>query len=263
MTSQDQPGWPSQDDHDPPEETQRVGDRSSRSRRKSRSPQAQRKSRWIGIGLSVAVLAGAVAAVISITTSGSNQTAASDSSVPGAAAGTASPGGGTSTTASGGGTSTAKGKVISAAKLAEKGGALSVPANMQNSVAQWQSGAGGRDLTAVSSQLGRALQAMGVKQYSPARYACAQLASKVVTAKAAPQIPDTAMQNLYTKALTELAKGAADCQAAISIKPTGDETQQTNVDTAKLHQSSSELSAGATDIFRATAEIEIISRQHH
>ena len=30
-----------------------------------------------------------------------------------------------------------------------------------------------------------------------------------------------------------------------------------------LHQSTSELSVGATDIFRSTAEIEILSRQHH
>jgi len=71
------------------------------------------------------------------------------------------------------------------------------------------------------------------------------------------------MQELYAKALTELAKGATDCRAAISIKPSGDETNETNVDTTKLHQSTSELSAGATDIFRATAQIQIIARQHH
>jgi hypothetical protein len=71
------------------------------------------------------------------------------------------------------------------------------------------------------------------------------------------------MQNLYTKALSDLAKGAADCRAAISIKASGDETTQANVDTATLHQATAELSAGATDIFRSTAEIEILSRQHH
>ena len=48
------------------EETQRFGDRSSGSRRESRSPRAQRKSRWIGIGLSLAVLPGVSAAVISV-----------------------------------------------------------------------------------------------------------------------------------------------------------------------------------------------------
>jgi hypothetical protein len=95
------------------------------------------------------------------------------------------------------------------------------------------------------------------------RFACTQLAMSVATAAAGPKIPDAAMQELYAKALTDLANGAADCRTAISIKPTGDETTEANVDTARLHQSTSELSAGATNIFRATAEIEIIGRQHH
>ena len=261
MTSEDQAGQPTQDDHDPVEETQRLDDQSSWSRRKSRSPQAQRKNRWIGIGLSLAVLAGVAAAIVSIATTGTHQVASSNSSVPGASPATS--GSGNSGTAAQSGTSTAKGKVISAAKLAEKGGALSVPKSMQSSVARWQSGPGGRDLTAVSSQLGHALQAGGIKQYVTMRYACTQLGSSVATAAAGPQIPNAAMQKLYTKALTELAKGAADCRAAISVKPSGDETNETNVDTTKLHQSTSELSAGATDIFRATAQIQIIARQHH
>jgi hypothetical protein len=95
------------------------------------------------------------------------------------------------------------------------------------------------------------------------RYACTQLAGSVAIAAGGPQIPDAAMEKAYTKALTELAKGAADCQTAISVKPSGDETSETNVDTTKLHQSTSELSAGATDIFRATAQIQIVARQHH
>jgi hypothetical protein len=261
MTSEGQTGQPTQDDHDPLGETQRLDDQSSWSRRKSRSPQAQRKNRWIGIGLSLAVLAGVVAAIVSVTTTGTHQAASSNSSVPGASPATS--GSGNGGTASQGGTSTAKGKVISAASLAEKGGALSVPKTMHSSVVRWQSGAGGRNLTAVSSGLGHALQAGGIKQYVTMRYACTQLGSSVATAAAGPQIPDATMQGLYTKALTELAKGAADCQAAISVKPSGDETNQTNVDTTKLHQSTSELSAGATDIFRATAQIPIIARQGH
>ncbi len=134
---------------------------------------------------------------------------------------------------------------------------------MQGSVASWQSGPGGRDLTAVSNRLGQALQASGIRQYSPMKDACAQLASSVAAAKAGPQIPQAAMQNLYTQALTELAKGAADCQQAISIAPTGDETIQAHVDTATLRKATSEISAGATDVFRATAEIQIASRQQH
>ena len=161
------------------------------------------------------------------------------------------------------GTSTTKGKVISAAKLAEDGGALSLSASMQSRAASWQSGPGGRDLTAVSSRLGQALQASGIRQYTSMKSACTQLASSVVTAEAGPQIPDAAMQNLYAKALAELAKGAADCRTAISVASTGDETTQAHVNTTMLHQATSEISAGATDVFRATAEIEIVSRQQH
>ena len=262
MTSEDQPDQPTQDDHDPVEETQRLDDLLSGSRPKSRSPRGKRKSRWIGIGLSLAVLAGVAAAIVSIATTGTHQVAASNPSVPGAAS-SGTTGSGSSGTASKGGTSTAKGKVISAAKLAENGGALSLPTSMQNSVASWHSGAGGRDLTAVSNRLGQALQAGGIKQYPSMRYACTQLASSVATAAAGPRIPDATMQELYAKALTDLAKGAADCRAAISVKATGDETTEANVDTTKLHQSTSELSAGATGVFRATAQIEIIGRQHH
>ena len=276
MTSQDESGKSPQDDHDPLEETQQLNDTSSRSRHKS-------GRFWIG--LSVVVLAGITAAALSIALGGTqgtagsqaagSQAAGSQAAGSQAAAGQAAPNGSATRGASPGtaepsgratppkGTGTTKGKVISAAKLAEQGGALSLPANMQGSVASWQSGPGGRDLTAVSSRLGQALQASGIRQYSPMKYACAQLASSVAAAKAGPQIPQAAMQNLYAQALTELAKGAADCQQAISIAPTGDETIQAHVNTARLHQATSEISAGATDIFRSTAEIQIASRQQH
>ena len=134
---------------------------------------------------------------------------------------------------------------------------------MQGRVASWQSGSGGRDLTAVSSGLGQTLQASGVRQYSSMRFACTQLASSVATAKAGPQIPDAAMQILYAKALDELAKGASDCRTAISVRPDGDETTEAHVDTAMLHLATSAVSAGATDVFRSTAEIQIASRQQH
>ncbi len=271
MTSQDESGKSSQDDHDPLEETQQLNDTSSRSRHKS-------GRFWIG--LSVVALAGITAAALSIALGGTQGTAGSlaagsqaagsqaatgqaapnSSATRGASPGTAEPSGSATPPK---GTGTTKGKVISAAKLAEQGGALSLPANMQGSVASWQSGPGGRDLTAVSSRLGQALQASGIRQYSPMKDACAQLASSVAAAKAGPPIPQAAMQTLYAQALTELAKGATDCQQAISIAPTGDETIQAHVDTARLRQATSEISAGATDVFRSTAEIQIASRQQH
>jgi hypothetical protein len=266
MTNQDESGKSPQDNHDRLEETQQLNDPSSRSRRKGGR---------LWIALSAVVLAGIAAASLYIALGGTHpaagsqaaagqanvgQAAANGSATRGASPGSATPSGSVKPAK---GTGTTKGKVISAAKVAEQGGALSLPANMQGSVASWQSGPGGRDLTAVSSRLGAALQAGGVRQYSAMKQGCSQLASSVAAAKAGPQIPQAAMQNLSAQALTELAKGAADCQQAISIAPTGDETIQAHVNTARLRQATSEISAGATDLFRSTAEIEIASRQRH
>ena len=261
MTSENQPGPPNRDNHNRPEETRQFAERSPRSRSRSRASRSRFKIRRLWIGLSVIAAVGVSAGLIAYATAGNQQAASSGSSASGGAAlGTA---GSTAGTAPEGGTSTAKGKVVSASKLAEKGGALSPPTSMQSRVVSWQSGSGGHELTAVSARLGAALQAGGIKQYTSMRFACTQLASSVTAAAAGPQIPDAAMQNLYTKALSDLAKGAADCRTAISIKATGDETTQANVDTATLHEAAAELSVGATDIFRSTAEIEILSRQHH
>ena len=261
MTSQNQPGPPTRDNHNRPEETRQFADRSPRSRSKSRTSRSRFKVRRLWIGLSVIAVVGVSAGLITYATAGNQQAASSGSAGSGGTApGTA---GSTGGTAPRGGTSTAKGKVISASKLAEKGGALSPPTSMQSRVVSWQSGSGGHELTAVSSRLGAALQAGGIKQYSSMKYACTQLASSVAGAQAGTPIPDTAMQDLYAKALTELAKGAADCRTAISVSSSGEETVQAHVNTTMLHEATSELSVGATDIFRSTAEIQILSRQHH
>jgi hypothetical protein len=156
-----------------------------------------------------------------------------------------------------------KGNVISAAKVAENGGALILPTTMRSRAVIWHSGQGGIDLAAVSNAFGAALQAAGIRQYPSVRYACTQLARSVATAESGPQIPDSAMQKLYAQSLAELAKGAADCQTAISVKPAGDESLQTHLDATMLRVAISELAAGARDVFRSTAEIEIVSRLHH
>jgi hypothetical protein len=263
MTSSDQKDRPSRGDDDSLDETQRLPGRSSQSRSESQPAMSRFKRSRVLIGLSVLGLAGLSAALVYIAVGGgAHQTASSGSSVAGAAPGTTNSAGG-GTVPNGTvprGTSIAKKQVISAAKLAQNGGALSLPADMKGSLTSWQAGPGGKDLTAVSAQMGTALQAAGIKQYTTMRYACTQLASSVAAAEAGPAIPDAAMQQLYAKALAELAKGAEDCRTAISVKPSGDETVQTLVDTTMLHQATSELSAAATDIFRSTAEIEIASR---
>jgi hypothetical protein len=249
-TSHDQPGQAPQNHHN-----------------RSRPPGFRFTKRRLWTGLSVIAVLGLSAGLIAYAVGGTHQPASASSTSSTSSSGAAGAAVGATASSAGtapkGGTSATKGKVISAAKLAQKGGALTPPTSMQSHVVSWQSGVGGHDLTTVSARLGAALQAGGIKQYTSMKSACAKLASSVTAAQAGPQIPDAAMQSLYTKALSELAKGAADCQTAISIKATGDETTQANVNMSTLRQATTELSAGATDIFRATAEIEILSRQHH
>ena len=222
------------------------------------------KTAWLGIALALVALAGVSAALIAVAIGGGSHQATS--------AGTSAATGGTSAAPSSikaspvsqapNSSSKADGKFPSAAQVAESGGALSLPANMQSRVISWQSGPGGTRLAAVTRLFGDALQAGGIRQYAEMKYLCAQLAHSVSTAEAGPQIPVAAMQTVYGQALAELAKGAGDCQAAISVRSDG-EDQQAAVTATLFGQSRSELAAGARGIFRSTAEIEIASRQHH
>ena len=262
MTSPDQQDRPSADNGEPPAGSHQDAARPSRSRH---------RLSWVW--LSVIALVGLSAALLTYGFGSTHGAASSGSAaVPGGTAGAvASTSGGAAPKEPqrvhkprcGSEPSKSKGEVISAAKLAEKGGAVRPPTNMTSELINWQSGSGGKHLTAVSSGLGDALQAAGVRQYAPMKHACAQLAGNVATAEAGPQIPDAAMQMLYAKALAELAKGAADCQMAISSTSSGAESVTAHVDPTLLHQSVSELSAGATDVFRSTAQITILGQQRH
>ena len=272
MTSPGQSGQTSEDSnelppeaHEPPQDTrQRPADRFSVPRH---------KTAWLGIALSLVVLAGVSAALIAVAVGGGSHRATS--------AGTSAATGGTSAAPSSikaspvnqapnssskaeGSSSSSKagGKFPSAVQVAESGGALSLPANMQSRVISWQSGPGGTRLAAVTRLFGDALQAGGIRQYVEMRYLCTQLGHSASTAEAGPPIPVAAMQTVYGQALAELAKVAGDCQAAISVRSDG-EDQQAVVNATLFGQSKSELAAGARDIFRSTAEIEIASRQHH
>jgi hypothetical protein len=230
MTSLDQPGQPANDDHKPEEDRQRP-DRSAQARHQKRRPRPYCKGGRFWIGLSAIVLLCLAAALLYVGVNGTHK-----------------------------GASTAKGEVVSAAKLAENAGALALPESMRDKFLDWQSGPGGRDLATLSNRLGQALQASTFQQDSQMKYLCTQLASSVATAKTGPRIPDAAMQKLYAKALAELTKGAADCRTAMSVKARG-ESARAPVDMKMLHLSTTELSMGAIDIYRSTAEIEIISRQ--
>jgi hypothetical protein len=130
---------------------------------------------------------------------------------------------------------------------------------LRSLVLSWLSGAGGTNLTAVTSLFGTALQLKGLQQYQLMKSTCTELARSVLTAKAEPPIPVAPMQMVYMQALGELAAGAADCQAAITVR-NGDESLQVHVDAALLGRSVAELAAGSRDLFRSTAEIVIASR---
>jgi hypothetical protein len=255
MTS---PGQLGQASEDSSELSQKAYEspRRTRRRRTSRFSLPRHKRAWLGITLSLVALAGVSAALIAIVGGGSHQ-ATSGGTSAGSGSIDASPVNQVPNSSS-----KTKSKVPSAAQVAESGGALSLPTNMQSRVIAWQLGPGGTHLTAVTRLFGDALQAGGLRQYVNMRNACAQLANSVSAAEAGPQIPVAAMQTVYGQALTELSRGAANCHAAIIVSP-GDEQVQTNVRTALLRQAKSELGAGAKAIFRSTALIEIVSRQHH
>jgi hypothetical protein len=252
MTSPDQPVQPSQDAKEPSDEPQ-PADRFSWS---------AHKSGWFWITVSLIAVVGLSVALIAVLTgTGTHQAKSSGPSV-GAAPGTTATSGGIPASAARSGVSKANGNVISAAKLAASGGALSLPTSKQSPAVNWEAGRGGKYLAAVTQWFGDALQSGGIRQYSAMRSACVTLTGSVAAAQAGPQIPDAAMQMLYSKALAELAKGAADCRAAVTSKPNGDESVDTHVNATLIKVSVSELAAGARDIFRSTAEIEIASRQH-
>jgi hypothetical protein len=259
MTSPDQLGQQSEEANAPSEEAPEppLDPRQQSAGRFSLSGN-RRGLFWIT--LSLVALAGLSVAVIDAVSGGTHQPTSSGAP---AAAGAAS--GSTRTGNSGqapAGSRTAKSTPISAVKLAEQGGALSVPKSLQSRVASWRAGPGGTDLAAVSRGFGDALQAAGIRQYTLMKNACIQLAGSVTTAQAGPQIPDAAMQSLYANALADLAKGAADCRVAITSKPSGEETVETHVNGTMLRLSLSELGAGARNVFRSTAEIEILTRNH-
>ena len=270
MTSTGQLGQASEDSNEPPQEAHESL-RDTRRRPVGRFSLPRNKRTWLWLILSLIALAGVALAV-----AGGNHQATSGGTSAATGGAPAAPG---SIKASQGNqapnssskasrvnqtpnSSKPKGKVPSAAQVAESGGALSLPANMQSRVVAWQSGPGGTHLAAVTHLFGDALQAGADRQYFEMKSACIQLTHGVSTAEAGPQIPVAAMQMLYGRALAELAKGAADCQAAITMKPE-DEDVGTKVNATMRQQAESELAAGARDIFRSTAEIEIASRQSH
>ena len=92
------------------------------------------------------------------------------------------------------------------------------------------------------------------------KLACIRLDASIQAARAAPPIPDAAMQQLYGNALTELSGAAADCVQAISEKP-GDETMAIHENETLLNRSRSEFAVGAEKLYDATAAIPAALRR--
>ena len=216
---------------------------------------------WVAGALALIAIAGGLGALVAAASGRATAPAGSSPSrSPSAAAGEIP---GTFPSAQAGSSaSKSNSNFPSAAQVAVRGGAISLPAAMQGPVLAWQSGTGGTSLAAVTSLFGTVLQQQSLRQYPQMKYSCALLARSVLTARAGPPIPVAAMQTTYVRALAELASGAADCQAAISVTDV-DESFQVHVDAALLDQSASDLAAGSRDIFRSTAEIVIATRTSH
>ena len=264
MTSPGQLGQASDNSNQPSQETHELL-RHTRRRSAGRFPLPRNRGTWFWIMVSLIALAG-VALIVGgrshQATSGNSSAATTPGSTSAAAGGAPATAGSSKASQVNhppNSISKAKGKVPTAAQAAENGGAIRLPVGVSR-VIVWHSGSGGKYLATVTRLFGNALQAGGERQYMQMRIACTQLTHGVSTAEAGPQIPVAAMQMLYGKALAELAKGAADCQAAITVQRQAEDLG-TKVNATMRQRAASELAAGARDIFRSTAEIEIASRQ--
>ena len=135
--------------------------------------------------------------------------------------------------------------------------ALQIPDRLTKQVRRWKTGPGGKAMATVTAQMGYALQGYAVKVYAPMKLACVNLSADIRVARAAPPIPDIAMQRMYSKALTRLSGAAASCRHAISIE-SGEETVDAHLNAALLKRSLAGLAAGSKVLYSATAEIRAL-----
>jgi hypothetical protein len=153
-------------------------------------------------------------------------------------------------------------RAITGADVTSKGvtkSALRWPPQLQRQMLHWQEGPGGSALTTVETQMGNAMQTAGLKMYAPMKMACDSLASGIGAAQAGPPIPYEAMQRLYAKALAGLSRAAADCRAAISVHVDGEDAA-IHLNHGLLYQSREEFATTSGKLYKATAEIQALSR---
>jgi hypothetical protein len=146
--------------------------------------------------------------------------------------------------------------VVAGAGLAKT--ALRWSPTLKQQMVHWRTGPGEAALSAVTQQMGYAMQAGGVNLYFSMREACVRLASDIQTAQAGPPIPDAAMQRLYAKALTGLSRAAADCRHAITTDPSGDETLDIHLNKAQMSRAQAGFTTASKRIYNATAAIQTL-----
>jgi hypothetical protein len=208
-------------------------------------------SRWFLLGSAALLCAIAAGASLSAFSAPSGQRSASKT--PAAALRIAEPTVPAASSAANAGSPTVRSNGI--AKTA-----LQWPTALTSQIRRWTAGSGGAALSAVTTQLGKATQAGGLKLYAQMRVTCTNLRSNAETARRAPPIPDGVMQRLYASTLVKLSSAAADCRSAVSIHQVGDEDQEIHVNNALLNQSLAELAAGSRQLYTATAEIRTLRR---
>jgi hypothetical protein len=148
--------------------------------------------------------------------------------------------------------------VVAGAGLAKT--ALESPLKLKRQMLAWRAGPGEAALSAVTAQMGYAMQAAAVKLYPSMKLTCVKLASDIRTAQAAPPIPDAAMQRLYIRALAGLSNAAADCHHAISTDASGDETLDIHLNKALFSRARAEFTTASKRIYNATAAIQALDR---
>src|SRR5258708_17846584 len=142
MSSPDQPGQPSQETHEPSQDTLRQP--------AGRFSLRRGNSAWLGITLSLTALVAVSAALIAVATgSGTHQATSSASGGPSTAAGAAP--GSIKAIQAPSGISEAKGNFPSAAQVAESGGALRPPGNQRKRAPSWHFPPAGTPPAALSS----------------------------------------------------------------------------------------------------------------
>ena len=127
-------------------------------------------------------------------------------------------------------------------------------------VAAWKAGPGGAALTSLTAQVGNVLMAHATGQFVQMKRLCVSLASDVKAASARSAIPDSGMQNLYSKALASLSAGAANCVSAVSSHQEGEEYLITQTNSSLMTKAMSQLNAGVRNLYIGTWGIKTLKK---